>query len=96
MAQATIEYTVLYGAIASLVTALCFLYKRTSRIEARFMSQLKADSDRCEQEKIRMFTFIMSLQTFIMSLPKAHWTVDPEALLKMPQATHEDMGLREK
>lgn len=97
MTQTGIEYTVLYGAIGSLVTALIFLYNRTSRIEARLMSQLKSDSDKCEKEKVRMFTFITALLSYIAALNKVNCTaVDcPVRRLAppMPEATAADMGM---
>lgn len=97
MTQAGVEYTVLYGAIGSLVTALVFLYKRTSRMEARMMQQLKNDSDKCEKEKVRMFSLIVSLQTYIATLPKIHCPMVDcpvrEMFPKMPQVTAADMGL---
>ncbi len=99
MTQQTIEYAILYGAIGSLVTALVFLYRRTSRMESRLMSQLKSESERCEKEKVRMFAFIISLQTYISALAKISCPL-PECPMRkggpnMPHASASDMGLRE-
>ncbi len=97
MTQQTIEYAILYGAIGSLVTAVVFLYRRTVRMEARLMAQLKSESERCEKEKVRMFAFIISLQTYISALAKTACPIDECPIRRsghnMPPASASDMGL---
>jgi hypothetical protein len=98
MTQAGIEYTILYGAIGSLVTAIIFLYNRTSRMEIRLVKQLKDESEKCEEEKVRMFAFTTSLLTYITSLTRVSCSASDCPIRKnfpaMPQPTAADMGLR--